>query len=166
MWDYELDNDASRYFYCAKASKKDRDEGLGEFENQNMTLLQGRKLGSVGAVMEDGKQNPYASSTTIKRNIHPTVKPTDLMQYLIRLVAPKGSKVLDIFMGSGSTGKATMIENNERNANYHFIGIDLEKEYCDIAKARIEYGINYKENKAKEEEKEIVNENQLKLFEM
>jgi DNA modification methylase len=124
---------ASRYFYTAKASVKDRDEGLDSF---------------VDGIITDGREKPidnaYNRGESIRKNIHPTVKPTDLMQYLVRLVAPKGSTVLDIFMGSGSTGKAVMIENTERNAGYHFIGVDLEKEYCDIAKARIEWGINFK----------------------
>jgi len=71
--------------------------------------------------------------------------------------------VLDPFMGSGSTGKAAMIENNERNADYHFIGIELNPEYIDIAAARIEYGINYTENKAIEEEVKQNGENQLRL---
>ncbi len=95
---------AARYFYCAKASKKDRDEGLDEF-----------------------------------KNIHPTVKPTDLMQYLVRLVTPNNGTVLDPFNGSGSTGKAVMYENKERNKNYKYIGIELTEEYLPIAKARIEY---------------------------
>jgi DNA modification methylase len=84
---------ASRFFYCPKASKKDRDEG----------------------------------------NVHPTVKPTDLMKYLIRLVTPKDGIVLDPFMGSGSTGKAAMQEG------MWFVGIEREKEYYEIAKQRIEY---------------------------
>ena len=61
------------------------------------------------------------------------------MQYLIRLVTPKDGTILDCFMGSGSTGKAVAYENKERNTNYKFIGIEMNKEYCDIAKARIEY---------------------------
>ncbi len=101
---------ASRFFYSAKASKKDRDEGLDAFE--------------------------------LGRNTHPTVKPTELMQYLIRLVAPKGATILDCFMGSNSTGKAAMFENRERNANYKFIGIELTDEYLPICEARIEYAIN------------------------
>lgn len=109
---------ASRYFYCAKASKRDRDEGL-----------------------EDEQ-----------RNVHPTVKPTNLMQYLVRLVTPKDGIILDPFMGSGSTGKAVMFENKERNADYKFIGIEKEKEYCDIAEARINYVLNYKEQKGKKNE--------------
>jgi DNA modification methylase len=74
------------------------------------------------------------------------------MQYLIRLVAPKGSVVMDCFMGSGSTGKATMFENRERNANYYFIGIEMTSEYLPICKARIDYAINQYEYDAKVEE--------------
>jgi DNA modification methylase len=83
---------AARFFYCAKASKRDRDEG----------------------------------------NAHPTVKPTDLMRYLCRLVTPPGGIVLDPFMGSGSTGKAAMLEGLQ------FIGIEREGKYFEIAKARID----------------------------
>ena len=61
------------------------------------------------------------------------------MQYLIRLVTPKNGIVLDPFMGSGSTGKAVAFENKERQANYKFIGIEKEKEYYDIAEARIKF---------------------------
>ena len=113
MQKYKNDSgSASRYFYCAKASKKDRDEGLENF-----------------------------------KNTHPTVKPTSLMQYLVRLVTPNGGTVLDPFNGSGSTGKAVMYENKERNKNYKYIGIELTEEYLPIAKARIEYVFNLpKEN--------------------
>jgi len=86
------------------------------------------------------------------------------MQYLVRLITPKGGTVLDPFMGSGSTGKAAMIENNERDANYHFIGIDLEAEYCDIAKARILFGVNYFEEKPKADGK--IHQDQVSLFEL
>ena len=65
------------------------------------------------------------------------------MQYLIRLVAPKGATILDPFMGSGSTGKAVAYENFDRNADYKFIGIELNAEYFDIARARIEYAVKY-----------------------
>ena len=122
--------DASRYFYTAKASKKDREEGL---EIAASTINDGRKK-SI--------DNPYQRGETPRKNIHPTVKPTELLQYLVRLVSPKGATILDPFMGSGSTGKAAMFENRERNANYKFIGIDLEKEYCEIAQARIDYALN------------------------
>ena len=73
------------------------------------------------------------------KNNHPTVKPSNLLKYLIRLVAPKGAVILDPFNGSGSTGKAVMLENKERNKNYKYIGIDLSKEYLEISKGRIDY---------------------------
>ena len=81
------------------------------------------------------------------------------MQYLVRLVTPKGGTVLDPFMGSGSTGKATMFENRERQANYKFIGIDLDldNQYCEIASARIDYALNkfeYDELEIREKDKE------------
>lgn len=117
-----------RYFYCSKASKKDRDEGLNEFEKD---------------ITDDGRNKPIDNSflrgKTMRHNTHPTVKPTTLMQYLIRLVCPKGATILDPFMGSGSTGKAVEYENKERNANYKFIGIEKDAEYCKIAAARIKY---------------------------
>lgn len=123
-----------RYFYCAKASKKDRDEGLDEFEEKTAGQRTNRKEGSAGITA-------YAGATGKAKNFHPTVKPTSLMQYLIRLVAPKGATILDPFMGSGSTGKAVMYENKERNANYKFIGIEKDAEYCKIAEARIKNAV-------------------------
>lgn len=121
-----------RYFYCAKASKNDRDEGLEEFNTKTSGQMTERKEGSAGITAFTGSRSP-------KKNNHPTVKPTELMRYLVRLVTPKGGTVLDPFMGSGSTGKAVACENNERNAEYKFIGIEKETEYCKIAEARIKY---------------------------
>lgn len=119
---------AARYFYCAKASKKDRDEGLDIFAN---------------GVITDGLNTPvdnaFNRGETVRKNTHPTVKPTELMQYLIRLVAPQGATILDPFMGSGSTGKAAMYENLEHNKGYKFIGIEMTEEYLPIANARIKY---------------------------
>lgn len=129
------EGNASRYFYCAKASKKDRDEGLDLFEEKTSGELTERQEGSAGI-------SPYACSRTPKKNIHPTVKPVELMQYLVRLVSPKGSTILDCFMGSGSTGKAVMFENIERNANYHFIGVEMTEEYLPICESRIDYALN------------------------
>ena len=85
---------AARFFYCAKANKKDRNEGA--------------------------------------TNNHPTVKPTDLMRYLVRLVTPPNGVVLDPFTGSGSTGKAAVLEG------FNFIGVEQSAEYFEIAQARIE----------------------------
>lgn len=122
---------ACRYFYCAKASKKDRDDGLQAFKRQKVN---------------DGRKKPidnaFQRAETPRRNVHPTVKPTELMQYLVRLVSPPGATILDCFNGSGSTGKAVMFENKERGANYKYIGIELTDEYLPIAKARIEYAAN------------------------
>ena len=85
--------------------------------------------------------------TKPRKNIHPTVQPTELMQYLVRLVSPNGAIILDPFNGSGSTGKAVMYENKERNKNYKYIGIELTEEYLPISKARIEYVCNLKPEK-------------------
>lgn len=120
-----------RYFYCAKASKKDRDEGLEEFEE---------KLG----IRTNAPRENEIVKTKPRYNIHPTVKPTELMQYLVRLVTPKNGTILDPFNGSGSTGKAVMYENKERDKNYKYIGIELTEEYLPIAQARIEYVCNLK----------------------
>lgn len=132
---YNDSGSASRYFYCAKASKKDRDEGLDEFEKEKVN---------------DGRNTPidnaFQRGETLRKNTHPTVKPTELMQYLVRLVTPNNGIVLDPFNGSGSTGKAVMYENKERNKNYKYIGIELAEEYLPIAKARIEYVCNLEES--------------------
>jgi len=155
---YNDSGSASRYFYCAKASKKDRDEGLDEFEEKPKTLTEnkGRTFNDRCAIC--GKkfigspetichcENPITdkSKSAMSKNTHPTVKPTELMQYLVRLVSPKGATILDPFNGSGSTGKAVMYENKERNKNYKYIGIELTEEYLPISKARIEYVCNLK----------------------
>ncbi len=117
---------AARFFYCAKASKKDRDEGLEGFEVKRTAAMAGN--------MVDGQRlagNGTPIATPVRANHHPTVKPTDLMRYLCRLVTPPGGTVLDPFMGSGSTGKAAKLEG------FGFIGIEREAEYVEIAKARI-----------------------------
>jgi DNA modification methylase len=111
---------AARFFYCAKASKRDRDEGLEGFEA-------GTGLRNNG----DGTPRNQAPSN---KNIHPTVKPTDLMRYLCRLVTPPKGIVLDPFMGSGSTGKAAVLEG------FSFVGMELNADYFKIAQARVSSG--------------------------
>lgn len=123
----ELMGPAARFFYCAKASKRDRDDGLDHLPQQATAAMQGNLI-SGQRLSGDGK--PIA--TPVRANTHPTVKPTDLMRYLCRLITPPGGVVLDPFMGSGSTGKATMLEG------FQFIGIEREAEYMEIAKSRIE----------------------------
>ena len=120
---YADSGSAARYFYHAKASKKDRDEGLDDFDEKRKSCY-GYDLG----YMNDG-EGMFKERRTMKRNTHPTVKPCELMQYLIRLVTPKGGIILDPFNGSGSTGKAVMYENKERDANYKYVGIELTEEY-------------------------------------
>lgn len=135
-----------RYYYCAKASKKDRDEGLEDFEE--------RQVSDGGVRKNTETARMFGGNTALRHNTHPTVKPTELMQYLIRLVAPNGATILDPFAGSGSTGKAVMFENRERNKNYKFIGIELEKEYLPIIVARIKYAkykLKYEEEKKQKE---------------
>ena len=118
---------------------------------------------------EDGttRLNPYAGSGAVKKNIHPTVKPVELMQYLIRLVCPHGATILDPFNGSGSTGKAVAFENREREKDYRYVGIELDKEYCEISKGRIDYALNKFEydmiQDIKEEEQKT---GQLSLFDI
>lgn len=130
---------AARYFYCAKASKKDRDEGLDNFKTQ--TKVFNGQSNASSTDMKDVEKR----FTTEGKNIHPTVKPMSLMQYLIRLVTRDGGTVLDCFNGSGSTGKAVMYENREYGKHFKYIGIELEKEYLDISKARIDYVLGIKE---------------------
>jgi site-specific DNA-methyltransferase (adenine-specific) len=109
---------ASRFFYVAKASKRDRNEGL-----------------------EDA-------------NAHPTVKPTELMRYLVRLITPPGGTVLDPFTGSGSTGKAAILEG------FDFIGIELTEDYWPIIEGRLKHA----EAKVAERIKETSDQEQEKLF--
>ncbi len=146
---YKDSGSASRYFYCAKASKKDRDEGLDEFEEKLYAQSNGSQT-AIAKGEEYHKDGIGLNQTKLRKNTHPTVKPTELMQYLVRLVSPNGATILDPFNGSGSTGKAVMYENKERNKNYKYIGIELTEEYLPIAKARIEYVCNLKEDKLKD----------------
>ena len=113
---------AARFFYCAKASREDRNDGCDGME---------RRLGPEAGgsrASEAGRRGGYGAP---RENHHPTVKPTALMRYLCRLVTPTGGIVLDPFMGSGSTGKAAALEG------FGFIGIDINPEYSAIAERRI-----------------------------
>ena len=123
---------ASRFFYCAKASKRDRNEGLDDFETKQRD--ESRKVGNPGG------DNPRNRGVNPIQNFHPTVKPTSLMRYLVRLVTPPNGLVLDPFMGSGSTGKACALEH------FNFVGIELNAEYIKICEARIENALQDKEH--------------------
>lgn len=159
---YTDEGSAARYFYCAKASKKDRDAGLIEFESKAMYVAD-NEHGNLGAFYIK-KHGGEIGDEQLRKNIHPTVKPVELMEYLIRLVCPKGATVLDIFNGSGSTGKAVAFENRERDANYKYIGIELDKEYCRISESRIDYALNQYKYDIMEEIKENKDKGQLSLF--
>jgi site-specific DNA-methyltransferase (adenine-specific) len=147
---------AARFFYCAKASSKDRDEGLEDFDLQQASGLPLRKSGVENTGEELDGTNTFRE--TKRKNIHPTVKPVDLMQYLCRLITPPNGTILDPFMGSGSTGKAAMYEG------FNFIGVELMEDHMAIAEARIKFaqkdayeisiGIKKPKTPKKEESKE------------
>jgi site-specific DNA-methyltransferase (adenine-specific) len=121
---------ASRFFYCAKASKRDRNEGLEQLEAQR----------HADRVTADGVggNNPRNRTNQPKQNFHPTVKPTDLMRQLVRLVTPPGGLVLDPFTGSGSTGKAAILEG------FRFVGVELTEEYLPIIQGRLNHAVQLK----------------------
>lgn len=114
---------ASRFFYTAKASKSERNKGLEGLPDKLGGSLEG------GNDTRNGQNKPQLKPT---KNNHPTVKPVSLMKYLCRLITPEGGIVLDPFMGSGSTGIGAKLEG------FDFIGIELEPDYLEIAKARID----------------------------
>ena len=122
----EVFEESSRFFYCAKASKAERNMGLDDFDKKSNAFM-ATKNGTSGKAskgMERFKTQP-------KANYHPTVKPIKLMEYLVRLVTPKEGIVLEPFAGSGTT----LIACKQQGFNY--IGIEREQEYCDIAEARL-----------------------------
>jgi len=119
---------ASRFFYCAKASRRDRNEGCeGMPESVQQTVAMGdRKHGTLPYTNDLREMKPVP-----RANHHPTVKPTELMRWLIRLVAKPGETILDPFAGSGSTLKSAVLEG------VNAIGIERDESYLKIAKARI-----------------------------
>ncbi len=115
---------AARFFYCPKASKKDRDEGLEGFDD-------GQPVGGADKWTETDRRRGDGITRKPSKNTHPTVKPTALMQYLCRLITPTGGVVLDPYMGSGSTGKAAIKEG------FGFVGCELDEDYFLIASQRV-----------------------------
>jgi len=113
---------ASRFFYVAKASKRDRNEGLEE-----LPFIKG---GSLSGGEDKRSQTTNQPS---RQNFHPTVKPTALMEYLVKLVTPPNGTVLDPFTGSGSTGKAAILNG------FDFIGIEMTEDYLPIIDARLKH---------------------------
>ena len=140
-WDSDLSrNDtygdeggASRFFYCAKASRKERNLGLEKLEKREVAYSEYRE--NYKDTKDFVTHYPDGSSRPVNptKNGHPTVKPLELMKYLCVLTAtPAGGIVLDPFMGSGTTGMAC------KQVSRDFIGIELDEEYFEIAKLRIE----------------------------
>ena len=119
---------AARFFYCAKTSPKERDLGLEDFETKTPSeCCEDRVPDSAGL------KNPRAGAgrTDGHKNNHPTVKPRDLIRYLCQLITPPNGKVLDPFVGSGTTPVVCVELNNDCYA------CDLDQHYVDIARARV-----------------------------
>jgi DNA modification methylase len=125
---------ASRFFYVAKASKRDRNEGLEGLQDSKVGSFNGNAIQAPGNKIgaKPDKDNLPG------KNFHPTVKPTQLMRYLIKLVTPEGGVVLDPFTGSGSTGKAALLDR------YGFIGAELTEEYLPIIEGRLRWASEQK----------------------
>jgi site-specific DNA-methyltransferase (adenine-specific) len=132
---------ASRFFYVAKASKRDRNEGLEDLQAKYQPR-------------DNGFSDKISDTNAPRQNFHPTVKPTDLMRYLVKLVTPPGGTVLDPFTGSGSTGKAAILQG------FDFIGIEMTEEYLPIIEGRLKHA----EAKVAERIKETADQEQEKLF--
>ena len=113
------------FLYAAKAPRKEKDAGLEEFEPS-----------CVGDGRQKPIDNPYQRGKTERKNTHSTIKNLKLMRHLCRLITPPGGIVLDMFMGSGSTGCAALLEG------FRFIGFDQSEEYVRIARARIHHWEN------------------------
>lgn len=121
---------AARFFYCAKVSPTERDEGMDRFIAVTASeMTGGRKEGSAG--LNDPRAG--AGRTGGAKNSHPTIKPVALMKYLCRLITPAGGVVLDPWMGSGSTGRAALEEE------FSFIGIEKDPDYVTVASARLAF---------------------------
>jgi DNA modification methylase len=138
----------SRYFYSPKISQKERHAGCDSLQFKNATQEGGSRTyedycGNCGKKFIGSENNrchcPVGEKITQRPektgNIHPTVKPVSLMEYLVKMIVPPQAICLDIFMGSASTGIAC----NNLGLGRQFIGIDLEKDYFEIAKARLSY---------------------------
>lgn len=140
-------DDKAKYYYCPKISKNERNAGCDELEARTQNNAgNGRSYNDRCATCGKkfmGSENtrcqcPVGLKKTDKsvyknKNHHPTVKPIDLMEYLVKMITPKNGICIDIFMGSGSTGLACS------NLGIGFIGIEMEPEYFEVARARIRH---------------------------
>lgn len=133
-------SDASRFFYVAKASKRDRNEGLEG--------LEAKAAGSLN-MRTDAHSVANGMETKPAQNFHPTVKPTSLMEYLIKLVTPPNGLVLDPFTGSGSTGKAALLNG------FRFVGCELTEDYIPIIEGRLNHAESVAEQKEQEKDEAL-----------
>ena len=131
--------DPDSFYYTSKASRSEREAGLKGFNKKNNAEMTGRKEDSAGLmrVRDDGSigTNPYAGTAggvEPRANIHPTVKPIEIMEWCARDVEAN-SKVVDPFLGSGTTGIAMS------RKGHNFVGIELNPEYAKICEARIRH---------------------------
>jgi site-specific DNA-methyltransferase (adenine-specific) len=113
---------AARFFYCAKASTAERNKGLEDFPDRRQDEDDYERLGTT---------NPRNRSQKARKNHHPTVKPVDLMRYLVRLVTPPNGTVLDPFLGSGTTAVAAILEG------FQWVGCEMNEEYAELISARV-----------------------------
>jgi len=125
-------NDAGRFFYCAKASKSERNAGLEGLPEKGKVFngQSGEPAGKAKGSVED------KFSTKPSQNFHPTVKPIALMRYLVKMVTPPGGTVLDPFLGSGSTAVAAILEG------FDWIGCEMTEDYWPIIEARVQWAHN------------------------
>ena len=126
-----LETESAKYFYCPKVSKAERNQGLEDFPVKKSKGGGGTSNDTWYEDDVNSASGKFGSEKAPSKNTHPTVKPQELMKYLCRMVTPKGGTVLDIFMGSGSTGMAA------KDEGFDFIGIERDKEYFNIAEKRI-----------------------------
>jgi site-specific DNA-methyltransferase (adenine-specific) len=141
--------DYQKYFYCPKVSRKERHIGFdltiiptnpdpmyvkdenGKMGDGYSHRAESQRICSVNA-FDRKAEGPGGGASNTNNNNHPTVKPIELMKYLIKLVTPQGGRVLDPFNGSGSTGCAAV------ELGHEYVGIELDPNYVEIAKKRIE----------------------------
>ena len=127
------DGSAARFFYCAKASKAERNAGLDGLPERR----ESDRVKDDGA----GGDNPRNRTNEARQNFHPTVKPLALMRYLIKLVTPPNGLVLDPFLGSGSTAVAAILEG------FNWVGCDMTEDYWPIIEARVAWAQKEQEGK-------------------
>ena len=128
--EYRDAGSAARFFYCAKASQSDREDGCADLTAKLFGMSSAAAAAAARGEHYDNGDGGV-NRVTARKNHHPTVKPTDLMRYLCRLVTPPGGLILDPFTGSGSTGRGALLEG------FRFLGFEHSAEYIAIAEARI-----------------------------